>query len=100
MPDGKLAEYRRRDIGLVFQQFKLVPNLAAVDNVMLPMEFAGMGKAASLQCAKELLEHVQLVPEKHARRINQHSGSEQQRVAIARALANKTPGASGSSRKS
>ena len=45
MPDSKLTEYRRRDIGFVFQQFNLIPNLSAVDNVMLPMEFAGVRKA-------------------------------------------------------
>ncbi|MGY2743353.1 ABC transporter ATP-binding protein [Arthrobacter sp. UYCu723] len=83
MPDGKLTEYRRRDIGFVFQ-----PNLSAVDNVMLPMEFAGIRRAARLQRARELLEQVQLDPGKHARRINRLSGGEQQRVAIARALAN------------
>jgi putative ABC transport system ATP-binding protein len=83
MPDGKLTQYRRRDIGFVFQQFNLIPNLSAVDNVMLPMEFAGIRKAA-----RELLEQVQLDPEKHARRTNRLSGGEQQRVAIARALAN------------
>ena len=84
MPDAKLTEYRRRDIGFVFQQF----NLSAVDNVMLPMEFAGMRKTARLQRAKDLLVQVQLDPEKHDRRINRLSGGEQQRVAIARALAN------------
>ena len=88
LPDTKLTEYRRRDIGFVFQQFNLIPNLSAVDNVMLPMEFAGMGKAARLQRAGELLEQVQLDPTKHDRRINRLSGGEQQRVAIARALAN------------
>ncbi|MCR1160736.1 ABC transporter ATP-binding protein [Paenarthrobacter sp. UW852] len=88
LPDGKLTEYRRRDIGFVFQQFNLIPNLSAVDNVMLPMEFAGVRKSARLQRAKELLEQVQLDPEKHARRTNRLSGGEQQRVAIARALAN------------
>lgn len=72
----------------MFQQFNLIPNLSAVDNVMLPMEFAGMRKAARLQRAKDLLEQVQLVPEKHDRRTNRLSGGEQQRVAIARALAN------------
>ncbi|MDQ0676206.1 putative ABC transport system ATP-binding protein [Pseudarthrobacter siccitolerans] len=86
MPDSKLTEYRRRDIGFVFQQFNLIPNLSAVDNVMLPMEFAGMRKAARLQRAKDLL--AQLDPQKHDRRINRLSGGEQQRVAIARALAN------------
>jgi putative ABC transport system ATP-binding protein len=88
LPDGKLTEYRRRDIGFVFQQFNLIPNLSALDNVMLPMEFAGIRKAARAQRAKELLEQVQLDPEKHARRTNRLSGGEQQRVAIARALAN------------
>ena len=88
MPDGKLTEYRRRDIGFVFQQFNLVPNLSALDNVMLPMEFAGMRKSARAERARTLLEQVQLDPDKHARRINRLSGGEQQRVAIARALAN------------
>lgn len=88
LPDGKLTEYRRRDIGFVFQQFNLIPNLSAVDNVMLPMEFAGVRKAERLQRAKELLEQVQLDQEKHSRRTNRLSGGEQQRVAIARALAN------------
>ncbi|KUM37068.1 ABC transporter ATP-binding protein [Arthrobacter sp. EPSL27] len=88
MPDSRLTDYRRQGIGFVFQQFNLVPNLSAVDNVMLPMEFAGMRKAARLSRARELLEQVQLDPGKHARRINRLSGGEQQRVAIARAMAN------------
>jgi putative ABC transport system ATP-binding protein len=88
MPDGKLTEYRRRDIGFVFQQFNLIPNLTALDNVMLPTEFAGVRKSARAQRARELLEQVQLDPDKHVRRINRLSGGEQQRVAIARALAN------------
>jgi putative ABC transport system ATP-binding protein len=88
MPDGKLTEYRRRDIGFVFQQFNLIPNLSALDNVMLPMEFAGVRKPVRDQRARELLHQVQLDPEKHGRRVNRLSGGEQQRVAIARALAN------------
>ncbi|MFP3578704.1 ABC transporter ATP-binding protein [Arthrobacter sp. SIMBA_036] len=88
LPDSKLTEYRRRDIGFVFQQFNLIPNLRALDNVMLPMEFAGVRKAKRLQRAKELLEQVQLDPEKQTRKVNRLSGGEQQRVAIARALAN------------
>jgi putative ABC transport system ATP-binding protein len=88
MPDGKLTEYRRRDIGFVFQQFNLIPNLSALDNVMLPMEFAGVRKPVRDQRARELLQQVQLDPEKHGRRVNRLSGGEQQRVAIARALAN------------
>ena len=54
---------------------------------MLPMEFSGVRKAASLKRANELLEQVQLDPEKQSRRTNRLSGGEQQRVAIARALA-------------
>ncbi|MBT2515082.1 ABC transporter ATP-binding protein [Arthrobacter sp. ISL-30] len=88
LPDGKLTEYRRRDIGFVFQQFNLIPNLSAVDNVMLPIEFAGVRKVARRQRAGELLEQVQLSQDKHGRRVNRLSGGEQQRVAIARALAN------------
>ena len=65
MPDGKLTNYRRRDIGFVFQQFNLIPNLSAVDNVMLPMEFAGVRKAARAERARQLLEQVQLDPDKH-----------------------------------
>jgi len=88
LPDGKLTAYRRRDIGFVFQQFNLIPNLNAVDNVMLPMEFAGLGRAERRARAQDLLEQVQLDPEKHLRKANRLSGGEQQRVAIARALAN------------
>jgi putative ABC transport system ATP-binding protein len=86
MPDAKLTHYRRRDIGFVFQQFNLIPNLSAADNVMLPMEFAGMRKGARLERARQLLEQVQLDPDKHVRRINRLSGGEQQRVALARAI--------------
>lgn len=68
MPNGKLTEYRRRDIGFVFQQFSLIPDLSGVNNVMLPMEFAGVRKAERMQRAKDLLEEVQLDPEKQVRR--------------------------------
>ncbi|MFJ3956127.1 ABC transporter ATP-binding protein [Arthrobacter sp. NPDC090010] len=88
LPDAKLTAYRRRDIGFVFQQFNLVPNLSALENVMLPMEFAGLGRTARRTRAQALLERVQLDPEKHVRKANRLSGGEQQRVAIARALAN------------
>ncbi|MGO4452830.1 ABC transporter ATP-binding protein [Arthrobacter sp. RAF14] len=88
LPDSKLTAYRRKDIGFVFQQFNLVPNLSALENVMLPMEFAGLGRAARKTRAQALLERVQLDPEKHLRKANRLSGGEQQRVAIARALGN------------
>ena len=89
MPDSKLTDYRRRDIGFVFQQFNLIPNLSAVDNVMLPMEFAGIRKAARpAACPGAAGAGAARIPDKHVRRINRLSGGEQQRVAIARALAN------------
>ena len=86
--DSKLIKYRRNDIGFVFQQYNLVPNLTALENVMLPMEFAGVAPAKRRQRAGDLLVQVGLDEEKQARRPMRLSGGEQQRVAIARALAN------------
>lgn len=88
LPDAKLTEYRRNDIGFVFQQYNLIPNLTALENVMLPMEFAGVKQAERKRRAAELLEKVGLDNDKQNRRSNRLSGGEQQRVAIARALAN------------
>lgn len=87
--DSQLMKYRRHDIGFVFQQYNLVPNLTALENVMLPMEFAGMSAAKRRQRAAELLDQVGLSPAKQIRKPSRLSGGEQQRVAIARALANK-----------
>jgi putative ABC transport system ATP-binding protein len=87
--DKKLTEYRRNDIGFVFQQYNLVPNLTALENVMLPMEFAKVPQAKRQARAKHLLEQVGLDEAKQDRRPTRLSGGEQQRVAIARALANK-----------
>ena len=87
--DRELISYRRNKIGFVFQAFNLIPNLKAVENVMLPMEFAGVAKADRRQRAVELLDQVGLTGEKQNRRPSRLSGGEQQRVAIARALANK-----------
>lgn len=89
LSDSKLTAYRRKDIGFVFQQYNLVPNLTALENVMLPMEFAGVSAAARKARAQELLVQVGLDDTKHGRRPARLSGGEQQRVAIARALANK-----------
>ena len=89
LSDSKLTSYRRKDIGFVFQQYNLVPNLTALENVMLPMEFAGVSAAARKARAQELLVQVGLDDTKHGRRPARLSGGEQQRVAIARALANK-----------
>ena len=86
LSDAKLTAYRRGDIGFVFQQYNLVPNLTALENVMLPMEFAGVANAARRERAAKLLEQVGLDAEKQTRRPTRLSGGEQQRVAIARAL--------------
>jgi putative ABC transport system ATP-binding protein len=88
---GEVA-YRRRKVGFVFQQFNLVPQLSAIENVTLPMEFLGKGtNGASRTRARELLEQVGLTRDRHDRRPVKLSGGEQQRVAIARALVNDPP---------
>jgi len=89
LSDKKLTAYRRDGIGFVFQQYNLVPNLTALENVMLPMEFAGVSVAARRERAEKLLNQVGLDADKQLRRPARLSGGEQQRVAIARALANK-----------
>ncbi len=89
LSDRQLTEYRRNGIGFVFQQYNLIPNLTALENVMLPMEFAGVPKIQRAHRAQELLEQVGLDEDRQGRRANRLSGGEQQRVAIARALANK-----------
>lgn len=89
LSSSQLTTYRRKDIGFVFQQYNLIPNLTALENVMLPMEFAGVSLGERKQRAALLLEQVGLTEEKHSRYSNRLSGGEQQRVSIARALANK-----------
>jgi putative ABC transport system ATP-binding protein len=86
---GELVHYRGRKIGFVFQSYNLVPNLTSIENVMLPMEFVGVGKAERKARAAQLLEQVELTGDKQQRKPGRLSGGEQQRVAIARALANK-----------
>ncbi len=85
--DNALAEYRRKKIGFVFQQFNLIPRLTALENVALPMWFAGVEKKRRLQRAARLLRQVGL-GERTGHKPTELSGGERQRVAIARALAN------------
>jgi putative ABC transport system ATP-binding protein len=87
--DHALITYRGQAIGFVFQSYNLIPNLTAIENVMLPMEFANVRKAKRKSRATELLNQVGLEGLKQNRKPGKLSGGEQQRVAIARALANK-----------
>jgi len=87
LPEAALTPFRRSTIGFVFQSFNLVPNLSALENVMLPLEFAGLGAEQRRERAHRLLSRVGL-PERASHRPNELSGGEQQRVAIARAIAN------------
>jgi len=87
--DHALISYRAKQIGFVFQSYNLIPNLTALENVMLPMEFTRTPLVTRRSRAKQLLEQVGLDESKQARKPSRLSGGEQQRVAIARALANK-----------
>jgi putative ABC transport system ATP-binding protein len=87
--DSALIRYRRDAIGFVFQAYNLIPNLTALENVMLPMEFAGRSRNARKARAIELLDQVGITSDKQLRKPGHLSGGEQQRVAIARALSNR-----------
>jgi len=89
LSDHALIKYRCQTIGFVFQNYNLIPNLTAIENVMLPMEFATMPKNQRLERAKKLLSQVGLSEDQMHRKPTRLSGGQQQRVAIARALANK-----------
>lgn len=88
MSDDELAEIRNKEIGFIFQTFNLLPRTTALDNVALPMVYAGYSKAERQQRAKEVLTQVQL-DNRMDHHPNQLSGGQRQRVAVARALVNK-----------
>jgi putative ABC transport system ATP-binding protein len=87
LSDDQLADLRNRDLGFVFQQFHLLPQLSALHNVMLPMVYAGVPAVERQQRAQAALERVGLGERLH-NKPNQLSGGQQQRVAIARAIIN------------
>jgi putative ABC transport system ATP-binding protein len=89
MNDHELISYRGKSIGFVFQNYNLVPSLTALENVMLPMEFAKVPKEERIKRGRELLQEVGLQEDQMDRKPGRLSGGQQQRVAIARALANK-----------
>ena len=87
MKDNDLAEIRNKEIGFVFQQFNLLPRLTALENVALPLVYAGMGRKLRNEKAMQVLEMVNLTDRSH-HKPNELSGGQCQRVAIARALVN------------
>ena len=85
--DDQLADLRNRELGFVFQQFHLLPQLTALENVMLPMVYAGVPAPLRRERAEAALIRVGLAERLH-NKPNQLSGGQQQRVAIARAIIN------------
>jgi putative ABC transport system ATP-binding protein len=87
MSDNELADIRNKEIGFIFQTFNLLPRSTALENVMLPLIYAGIPKNKRYEMGKQKLEQVQL-SDRMTHRPNELSGGQRQRVAIARALVN------------
>jgi putative ABC transport system ATP-binding protein len=87
MSEGKVAKWRGRNVGVVFQFFQLLPTLTVLENVMMPMRYCGTYKGQRRQRALEMLELVGVIEAAH-KYPSQISGGQQQRAAIARALVN------------
>ncbi len=87
MDDGELAEVRNKEIGFVFQTFNLMPRLSALENVALPLVYAGVSREERLEKARKTLESVGL-GDRVTHKPNELSGGQRQRVAVARALVN------------
>ncbi|MES2622668.1 MAG: ABC transporter ATP-binding protein [Bacteroidota bacterium] len=87
MSDDELARVRNKEIGFIFQTFNLLPRLTALENVALPLVYAGMNKVERTQLAQSVMEMVGL-KDRMTHKPNELSGGQRQRVAIARALVN------------
>lgn len=88
LSSSKQTAYRSKKIGFVFQHYNLIPNLSALDNVILALEFGGVPSRERKDRAVELLEEVGIDADQQKRKPSRLSGGQQQRVSIARALAN------------